>query len=234
MDTRPEITEGKPRRRGLRSLAWIGLFALLLFVPAGTLRWPGAWVYLAIMAVVSMWGFSWLKRHDPALLAERLRSPIQRGQLPGDKLLMGAFMPLWFGWFVLMGLDRRFGWSSVSAPMEVLGTVLLCLGIWLSWKVLKENSYAAPVVKVQKERGHKVVTTGPYAYVRHPMYASVILIGAGVPLLLGSWWGLLAVPFFMLVLAFRAVMEERMLTAELEGYVDYAKRVRYRFVPLLW
>jgi protein-S-isoprenylcysteine O-methyltransferase Ste14 len=234
MDTRPEITEGRPRRGGLRSFVWIGLFALLLFVPAGTLRWPGAWVYLAIMAVVSVWGFSWLKRHDPALLAERLRSPIQRGQLPADKLLMGAFMPLWFGWFVLMGLDRRFGWSSMPVPLEVLGTVLLCLGIWLSWEVLKENSYAAPVVKVQKERGHKVVTTGPYAYVRHPMYASVILIGTGVPLLLGSWWGLLAVPLFMLVLAFRAVMEERMLTAELEGYADYAKHVRYRFVPLLW
>ena len=209
MDTRPEITEGRPRWGGLRSFVWIGLFALLLFVPAGTLRWPGAWVYLAIMAVVSVWGFSWLERHDPALLAERLRSPIQRGQLPADKLLMGAFMPLWFGWFVLMGLDRRFGWSSVPVP-------------------------SAPVVKVQKERGHKVVTTGPYAYVRHPMYASVILIGTGVPLLLGSWWGLLAVPPFMLVRAFRAVMEERMLTAELEGYADYAKHVRYRFVPLLW
>jgi len=135
---------------------------------------------------------------------------------------------------VLMGLDRRFGWSSVPALLQILGAVLLCLGIWLSWQVLKENSYAAPVVKVQKERGHKVVTTGPYAYVRHPMYSSVILIGAGVSLLLGSWWGLLLVPVFMLVLGVRATMEERMLKTELEGYGDYAERVRYRFVPLLW
>ena len=89
-------------------------------------------------------------------------------------------------------------------------------------------------MKLQKERGHKVVSTGPYAYVRHPMYASVILFAAGVPLLLGSWWGLLVAPLLVLVLAFRAVMEERMLKAELEGYADYAERVRYRFVPLLW
>src|SRR6476659_4589007 len=222
MDVRPEIVEGKPNRRGLRSLVWVVLFALLLFVPAGTVHWPGAWVYLALLAASSVWGLSWLGRHDPGLLAERLRSPIQRGQLPADKLLMVAFVPLCFGW------------SHVPLPLEILGAVLLCLGIWLSFEVLRENSYAAPVVKVQKERGHKVVTTGPYAYVRPPMYSSVILIGAGVPLLLGSWWGLLAVPLFMLVLGVRATMEERMLKAELEGYEDYSERVRYRFVPLLW
>jgi len=227
MDVRPEISDAKPRRRGLRSLIWLGLFAFLLFIPAGTARWPGAWVYLAILAVATVWGFGWLERHDPALLAERLRPPIQRGQPLTDKLLMGAFLPLWFGWFVLMGLDRRFGWSSLPVALEILGAVLLCLGIWLSFEVLKENSYAAPVVKVQKERGHSVVCTGPYAYVRHPPYAyvrhpmcaSVLLIGTGAPLLLGSWWGLLGVPLFMRVLGARAVMEER---------------VRYRFVPRFW
>src|SRR6476646_10013280 len=161
MHVRPEIVEGKPNRRGLRSLVWVVLFALLLFVPAGTVHWPGAWVYLALLAASSVWGLRWLGRHDPGLLAERLRSPIQRGQLPADKLLIDA-------------------------------------------------------------------------YVRHPMYASVLLIGAGAPLLLGSWWGLLAMPLFMLVLGVRAIMEERMLTAELEGYAYYAKRVHYRFVPPLW
>jgi len=230
----PKTAEGKPARRGFRAFLWLGAFALLLFVPAGTVHWPGAWVFLAIMAVASFWGFAWLGRHDPALLKERMRPPFQREQLPQDKLLMGTFLPLWLGWYVLMGLDRRLGWSSVPVSLQILGAVLLCLGIRLSWQVLKENSYAALVVKVQKERGHKVVTTGPYAYVRHPMYSSVILIGAGVPLLLGSWWGLLAVPLFMLVLGVRATMEERMLKAELEGYEDYSERVRYRFVPLLW
>lgn len=230
----PETAKGNPARRGLRALLWLGAFALLLFVPAGTVRWPGAWVFLAIMAVASFWGFAWLGRHDPELLKERMRPPFQREQLTQDKLLMGTFLPLWLGWYVLMGLDRRLGWSSVPVSLQILGAILLCLGIWLSWQVLKENSYAAPVVKVQKERGHKVVTTGPYAYVRHPMYASVIFFALGVPLLLGSWWGLLVSPLLLSVLALRAVLEERMLMAELEGYADYAQRVRYRFVPLLW
>jgi protein-S-isoprenylcysteine O-methyltransferase Ste14 len=234
MATRPETAESKPTRRGFRAILWLGAFALLLFIPAGTVRWPAAWVFLALMAVASFWGFAWLGRHDPDLLKERMRAPFQRDQLPEDRLLMGTFLPLWLGWYVLMGLDHRFGWSSVPVPLQFLGAALLCLGVLLSWQVLKENSYAAPVVKVQRERGHKVVTTGPYAYVRHPMYSSVILIGAGVPLLLGSWWGLLAVPIFMLVLGIRAKIEERMLTAELEGYAAYADRVRYRFVPLLW
>jgi protein-S-isoprenylcysteine O-methyltransferase Ste14 len=164
-----------------------------------------------------------------------MRPRFQREQLPEDKLLMGAFLPLWLGWYVLMGLDRRLGWSSVPESLQILGAILLCLGIWLSWQVLKENSYAAPGGEGAKERGHKVVTTGPYAYayVRHPMYSSVILIGAGVPLLLGSWC-LLAVPLFMLVVGVRATMEERMLKAELDGYEDYSERVRYRFVPFLW
>jgi protein-S-isoprenylcysteine O-methyltransferase Ste14 len=233
MTARPDRTANKTPP-GLRGFIWLGLFALLLFVPAGTVRWPGAWVFLGIMAVASVWGLTWLGRHDPGLLAERLRPPFQREQPRSDKVFMGFFMPVWFGWYVLMAFDKRFGWSSVPASLQVLGAVLLCLGIWLSWQVLKENSYAAPVVKVQKERGHKVVSTGPYAYVRHPMYASVILFAAGVPLLLGSWWGFVVSPLLVLALALRAVMEERMLKAELEGYADYAEQVRYRFVPLLW
>jgi protein-S-isoprenylcysteine O-methyltransferase Ste14 len=235
MATGVETTiQAKPRRWALRALVWIAAFALLLFVPAGTARWPGAWVFLAIMTVSTIWGMGWLGRHDPALLAERMRPPIQGDQPRSDKLFMLAFIPLWFGWYVLMGLDKRFGWSSVKPPLHIVGAILLCLGIWLCFRVLKENSFAAPVVKVQKERGHKVVSTGPYAYVRHPMYTSIIPIVAGVPLLLGSWWGLLVALLLVLMLAGRAVMEERVLTAELEGYADYAERVRYRLVPLLW
>lgn len=227
-------TGGLSTRMVIRTVLWFAIFALLLFVPAGTLDWPGAWVFLAIMAVVSIGGMAWLARHDPELLKERLRPPFQRDQEPWDRLLMGAFMPLWLGWYVLMAFDKRFSWSSVPVPLQTLGAGLISLAMLLSWRALKENSYAAPVVKLQKERGHRVVDTGPYAYVRHPMYASVILFALGLPLLLGSWWGLLVSPLLVLVLAIRAVMEERMLTAELVGYADYAARVRYRFVPFLW
>ena len=139
MDVRPEIVEGKPNRGGLRSLVWVVLFALLLFVPAGTMHWPGAWVYLALLAASSVWGLRWLGRHDPGLLAERLRSPIQRGQLPADKLLMVAFVPLWFGWFVLMrvpGLSKNLKspiavWSEpvVWIIAGELALSALCLGL---------------------------------------------------------------------------------------------------------
>jgi protein-S-isoprenylcysteine O-methyltransferase Ste14 len=234
MIARTATPAGKVPRPAIRSLLWLAIFALLLFVPAGTLRWSGAWVFLAIMGAASLLGMAWLARHDPALFKERVRAPFQRDQKPWDKVLMGAFMPLWLGWYVFMGLDKRFSWSSVPILAQTLGAVLIGLCLYLSWLVFKENSFAAPVVKLQKERGHKVVTSGPYRYVRHPMYTGVILFFLGVPLLLGSWWGLCVSPCLILLLAFRAVMEERMLKAELDGYADYAARVPYRFVPLLW
>jgi protein-S-isoprenylcysteine O-methyltransferase Ste14 len=122
----------------------------------------------------------------------------------------------------------------VPTAFKAIGLALIALGSYLVMLTLKANSYAAPVVKIQMGRGHAVATSGPYAYVRHPMYAGALLFLAGVPLLLGSWWGLAAAPAVVLIIAVRAVFEERTLEAELDGYADYAARVRYRFVPYLW
>ena len=229
-----ETHTGKARKPALRSLLWLAILALLLFLSAGTLRWPGAWIFLGMTGIAGLVGMVWLSRHDPGLFMERSRSVFQQDQKPWDKVLMGAFLPLSLGWYVLMGLDKRFAWSSVPVTLQVLGGVLIGLCLYFCWLVFRENSFAAPVVKLQKERGHKVVTSGPYAYVRHPMYSSVILFAAGVPLLLSSWWGLIVSPLLIVVLAVRAVIEERTLKAGLEGYADYAERVHYRFVPLLW
>ena len=123
---------------------------------------------------------------------------------------------------------------ACRSSCKSLGVGLIAAGSYLVWLTFRENSYAAPVVKIQKERGHRVVTTGPYAYVRHPMYAGALGFLLGAPLLLGSWWGLAGSAALVLAMAFRAVLEERALTAELEGYADYAARVRYRLVPYLW
>ena len=142
-------------------------------------------------AIVSIGGGLWLARHDPALLAERLKPMIQRDQKPWDKLFMAILLVLWVGWIVLMGLDAgRFHWSRVPLIVQIVGVGLIGVGSYLVWLTFRENSYAAPVVKIQKERGHRVVTTGPYAYVRHPMYAGALGFLLGAPLLLGSWWGL--------------------------------------------
>lgn len=219
-------------RRTVLSLVFLGA---ILFGAAGTLAWPQAWIYLALAAIMSIGGGFWLARHDPALLAERLRPLIQRDQKRWDKLLMGVMLALWIGWLILMGLDaKRFHWSEVPLALQVVGVVLICLCSYVVWLTFKANSYAAPVVKVQRERGHQVVSTGPYGYVRHPMYAGALLFLAGAPLLLGSWWGLVAGAGLVLLIALRAVLEERTLTAELDGYAAYAERVRYRLVPRLW
>lgn len=218
-----------------RTVFYLVLLALLLLGSAGTLRWPAAWVYLAMTAVVSIGGGLWLARHDPALLAERLKPVIQREQKPWDKIFMAIMVALWFGWLVLMGLDAgRYHWSQVPLIVQIAGAGLIGLGSYLVYLTFKTNSYAAPVVKIQKERGHRVVTTGPYAYVRHPMYAGALGLVLGAPLLLGSWWGLAGAALLVLAMAMRAVLEERALHAELDGYADYAARVRYRLVPHLW
>src|SRR5262249_55309685 len=126
------------------------------------------------------------------------------------------------------------GWSHVPVWTQGLGALGFLVSAYVVYLTFRENTYAAPVVKIQRERGHKVVTTGPYRYVRHPMYAGAIFFLLGTPLLLGSWYGLALAPILIAVLAVRAVLEERTLAAELEGYADYAARVRYRLIPRVW
>lgn len=117
---------------------------------------------------------------------------------------------------------------------QATGAILIALCMYLAYLTFRENSYAAPVIKIQRERGHHVVSTGPYAHVRHPMYAGAVLFFIGTPLLLGSWWGLAAAPLIAAVMAVRAVLEERVLADELPGYREYATRVRYRLIPGVW
>ena len=223
------------RRLIRQSAIWFACMAALLFIPAGTLAWPAAWVYLAEMAVSTSLITGWLARHNPALLAERMSPLIQRDQKSWDKLLMIVLIALWCGWFALMGLDAiRYGWSHVPFWVQALGALTIAVAMYVFFLTVRANSFAAPVVKIQKERGHKVVSHGPYAVVRHPMYAGALLTFAGTPLLLGSLWGLALAPIITALLGARAVMEERMLACELDGYSDYAARVRYRLVPLIW
>jgi len=223
------------RKLILQTLIWFGGMGLLLFVPAGTLDWPGAWAFLAEMVALSTVTGLLLARHDPALLAERLGSPIQEGQPTADKFLLISIFLALAGWLVFMALDAvRFRWSNAPDWAQVIGALSLALSIWIGYRAMRENSFAAPVVKIQKERGQTVITTGPYSYVRHPLYAGALFLFIGVPLLLGSWWGLAPTPVFVLLLVARILLEEKTLRAGLEGYDAYAARVRYRLVPLIW
>jgi protein-S-isoprenylcysteine O-methyltransferase Ste14 len=219
----------------IRTLLWIAALAVILFGAAGTVRWPAGWIFLAELGGFGLAIGLWLARYDPALLAERMSTFVQPAQKAWDKVFLVAVLVLWTAWLVLMPLDAvRFRWSQVPAWVQAIGALLIALCMYLCYLTFRENSYAAPVVKIQHERGHRVVSTGPYAYIRHPMYAGALLFFIGTPLLLGSWWGLLAAPVIAAMLAVRAVLEERTLADGLPGYRDYISRVRYRLIPGVW
>ncbi|MBR0844041.1 isoprenylcysteine carboxylmethyltransferase family protein [Bradyrhizobium liaoningense] len=211
----------------------VGMGALL-FASAGTLHWPSAWVLLLTSALLGPLCGWWLYRIDPALLAERLRPVLQRDQPTADKLFMTVFVVAMLAWLALIGIDRRFQSSDVPAALQALGLVLFLASTLFTMWVFRENSFAAPVVKLQAERAQHVISTGPYAHVRHPMYGGMILFFTGMPLLLGSWWGLAMVPLFLVLFAVRIGIEERTLREGLPGYADYAARVRYRLLPGVW
>ena len=218
----------------LQNTIFTAAMGALLLASAGTLHWPSAWVFLVTSATIGPLCGCWLYRFDPALLAERLRPVIQRGQPAADKVFIIAFMAGMLAWLIAIGLDRRAAASNVPLALQALGFLLyLACTLFTMW-VFRENSFAAPVVKLQAERDQHVISSGPYAHVRHPMYSGMILFFTGVPLLLGSWWGLALAPVFLILLAVRIRIEERTLRAGLPGYSDYAARVRYRLLPGVW
>jgi protein-S-isoprenylcysteine O-methyltransferase Ste14 len=218
----------------LQNLIWIVAIGVLLFVPAGTLHWPAAWAFLGTIGILGLTGGLWLAKTDPALLAERMRPMMQDDQPAADKKFMLAFGAVALIWFIAIGLDRRMHPSEVPVALQALGWAMLALSSGFIMWVMRENSFAAPVIKLQAERGHRVVSTGPYAWVRHPMYSGTVLFFVGMPLLLGSWWGVALSPLFIVLFAVRAGIEERTLLAGLPGYADYATRVRYRLLPGIW
>src|ERR1700737_4061815 len=218
----------------LQTLIWIVAMGALLFVPAGTLHWPAAWVFLSTIAILGIAAGLCLAKTDPALLAGGMRPLMQNDQPAAEKNFMLVFGFVALVWFVAIGLDRRYHASDVPLALQAPGLAMLVFSTGFIMWVMRENSFAAPVVKLQTERGHRVISTGPYAWVRHPMYSGTVLFFVGMPLLLGSWWGVALSPLFILLFAIRAGIEERALLAGLPAYADYAARVRYRLLPGVW
>src|SRR5262245_19748170 len=218
----------------IQTIVWFGVMGAVLFLSAGTLNWPGAWAFLILMVALSFTLGVSLARDDPGLLNERLSPPIQKDQPATDKVLVTVLLLFMYAWLAVMGLDVRFGWSVMPVWVQVASALVVILSIWICYRTMRENSFAAPVVKIQEERGQTVISTGPYSYVRHPMYSGAILFFVGTTLLLGSWWGLVLSLVFVALLAIRIGIEEKTLRTGLRGYDDYAARVRYRLIPLLW
>lgn len=218
-----------------QTIVWYGLMAAIIFGAAGTLDYAGGWLYLAEMVALSVVFGAYGLRADPGLLGERLKPPVQKDQPLADKLVLIPFLLLVFGAMGFMAADAaRWRLSMMPPSVQWAGSaVVLAAFLFIFW-TLRTNRFAAPVVKIQKERGQVVVTTGPYAIVRHPMYFGALFYFAGTSLVLGSWWGLATVPIMGLLLAIRIGIEEKTLRIGLEGYDDYRRRVRWRLIPLIW
>ncbi len=207
----------------------------LLFIPAGTVSWLAGWVYIALLCGVTLLVVPMLVRNDPELLKERMSSPIQRNQPLWDKVFLPVFLLLFVAWLILMPLDAvRFSWSDVPVWLQVLGALGIVLSFYGWYLTLRENAYLYPVVKIQEERGQRVVTTGPYRYVRHPMYACSLLFFPATALLLGSWLGLLFSLVLIAMIILRTALEDRFLRSGLAGYAQYAETVKYRLIPCVW
>jgi protein-S-isoprenylcysteine O-methyltransferase Ste14 len=211
---------------------WVlGLVVLgaLFFGPAGTLHYWQAWAYLAVLFIPMSLVLAYLLRRDPALLERRLKAreaaPEQRTAVALSGVAIIAAM-------LVASLDRRFGWSHVPVPAVAVALVLVLLAYGLFFLVLRENSYASRVIEVGE--GQQVISSGPYAVVRHPMYAAVVPMFLVTPVALGSWWGLLPASLVVPGMVLRILDEERQLEAGLAGYREYCGKVRYRLVPGVW
>ena len=220
-------------RANLVFLIWFFFMGALIFWPAGTMAFPGGWAFLIILVSGGLTMTGWLAKHSPQLLQERMRFPIQRGQAFWDQIWIVLFISGFCGWLAVMGWDAaRAGFNAVPAWGQALGGLAVAGSMLGGWWAFRANAFAAPVVKIQE--GQKVIDTGPYAAVRHPMYANALLLFAGVPLLLGSWLGLVLAPVLIVGMGWRAVQEEKALRRGLAGYEEYARRVRYRLIPGIW
>jgi protein-S-isoprenylcysteine O-methyltransferase Ste14 len=204
----------------------------VLFVSAGTFDWPEAWILLGGGVIVAFVMVYFIIRKNPEVINERGR---KSANTKGWDKVLGAFMvPLVMGYMVVAGLDVRFGWSDVPLWTKWVALIPLAVGTVIPYLTMLANPFLATTVRIQEERGHKVATEGPYRYVRHPMYVGVILSWLASPIFLGSWWAVIPNALACAFLVVRTFLEDRTLHKELDGYVEYARNVRYRLVPGVW
>ncbi|HEY5761099.1 MAG TPA: isoprenylcysteine carboxylmethyltransferase family protein [Steroidobacter sp.] len=208
------------------------IMGLFLFLPAGTLRWWQGWLFGAVFFLGSLALTVYLASTDPKLLERRLDAGPRAEKEKSQKIIMVVAMMSFALTLILPATDHRLGWSHVPGVVVILGNLLIVCGLLgVAW-VFRENTYGASTIQLAE--GQKVISTGPYAIIRHPMYSATLVMLSGIPLALGSWWGLLTMITNMAAIAWRLLDEERFLLSNLAGYSDYARRVPYRLVPLVW
>jgi protein-S-isoprenylcysteine O-methyltransferase Ste14 len=224
--------------KNLRARAWLALIVLgvlmglLLFVSAGTVHYWQAWTYLSIFMTASALTTLYLMRRDPALLERRMSGGPMAEKQPAQKFIMLCTSICFVALLVVPAFDRRFGWSAMPMAGTLSGDLLVAIGFSLIFLVYRENTFTSATIEVVDNQ--RVISTGPYAIVRHPMYASASLYLLGTPLALGSYWALVPVAAMIPFLIWRLFDEERFLAENLSGYIEYQKRVRHRLLPFMW
>lgn len=209
------------------------VFLAIIFLPAGTVDYWQGWAFAGTLLVSSLLVTVYMALNDRELLEARLRMGPAAEKISAQKFITAVGFVVFITGLVIMVLDHRFGWSPrVPAILSIFGDALAVVGILVYFRVVRENRYAASTIEVVE--GQTVISTGPYAIVRHPMYVGAILVFLGTPLALGSWWGLIFTPLFIGWFAWRLLDEERFLRANLRGYDEYMRAVRYRLAPYVW
>lgn len=219
----------------IRRKAFLAFFAALIvlsamfFIPAGTINFWQAWVYLAILLGCMIYIASYLIKYHPDLMERRMRFKEREKE---QKLIIKlSYIPFLMA-FILPGFDRRFGWSEMPMWVSILGNVLVFAGYWLVFNVFKQNAYASRIIETSEEQ--QVISTGLYGFVRHPMYLGTCIMYSLSPIALGSWWALIPALFIVPVLVMRILNEEKVLAKDLPGYIEYMQKVKYRILPGVW
>ena len=219
--------------KAFRGLLWVfAAVAALIFIPAGTLAYWQGWLFLTVYCTLSFAITLYLMKYDRALLARRMRGGPGAEKEKTQKIVMALVSAGFIALFVVSALDRRFHWSSPPPFIAVAGDALVALGYLIIFFVFRENSFSSATIETSADQ--TVISTGPYAHVRHPMYAGGLLLLCGIPLALGSWRGLLVMIPLLPVLLWRLFDEEHYLARNLPGYAEYRAKVRYRLIPFLW
>ncbi len=213
----------------LAYLAMLLVFVIFFFLPAGTFDYWQAWAYIAALFFPASIIVLYFLKNDPEFLERRLKMKEKEAK---QRFVQKAWVLVFIIGFIIPGLDRRFGWSNMPFEIPLIADALVLIGYFLVFLVFKENSYAGRTIRVEK--GQKVISTGPYSVMRHPMYVGMLILLLATPLALGSYWAVLPFLFMPAILIYRILNEEEVLRRELPGYVEYCEKVRWRLVPFVW
>ena len=213
----------------IRGILAFLVLCLAFFLPARTLKYWEAWGYIAIIFICATGTITYFLKHDPDLLQRRMRT---REKVREQKLLIKLGWLLFLPIFLVPGFDYYYGWSDIQVPVIIVGDFFVLAGYLIVIRVFRENSYTSRIVEV--DPGQKVISTGPYSIVRHPMYSGILLMYGFTPLALGSYWALAGSGILIVIIILRILSEEKFLSGNLEGYKEYMTKTRYRLVPRIW